>query len=173
MDVTNLLARFAAWLGQTPAFEIAAGVAWVVPAVQTLHILAVSVVIGSAAVVDLRVLGVVERERPVSEVLARFLPATGWALGILAVTGSVLILSEPTRAIFRIVFWAKLALVILGAILTWTLAGGVRRRLLSEAPGPMPLDLKFGAALALTIWLAAIVAGRWIGYADAWPGAPL
>jgi len=171
--VTDVLAGFAAWLGKTPLFDFVAGVAWVVPALQTVHILAVAVVIASAAIIDLRVLGLVERDQPLSTVFQRFLPPLAGAVGLLALTGVLLIAGEPTRAIFRVVFWIKLALVATAAALTWGLAAGVRRW-----PGALGGDrsvstpLKVAAASTLLLWIVVIVAGRWIGYAVAWAGAP-
>lgn len=170
---TTALSAIAAWVGRTPLYDAVAGVAWVVPAVQTLHILAVAVVFASAALIDLRVLGLVDASRPIETFLARFLRPIAVAVAVLAVTGLLLIVSEPTRAIFRVVFWTKLALVLLVSLGTWWLALAARRRGLAAAQGGVAtLDLKIIAALSLVAWLAIIVAGRWIGYAVAWDGAP-
>lgn len=171
-DANAVLTRIAGWLAATPAFEVVAGVAWIIPAVQTLHILAVAVVVGSAAMIDLQVLGVIERDRPLSEAFARYLPPMAGAILVLALSGAVLITGEPTRAPFRVIFWTKLALVLAGGVLTWALPPLARRRGLAGGAGATA-DLKLMAAATLIIWAAVIVAGRWIGYANAWPGAPL
>jgi len=162
----SILTEVAAWVSGSPAFTVVAGVSWIIPALQSVHILAVAVVMGSAAMVDLRVLGVVERHRPVGESLERYLPPLFWAVLVLAITGVILIVGEPTRAPFRVIFWAKLGLVAAGVTLTGLLA----RRLRGADPGAAAKAL---AVATLLTWAAVIFAGRWIGYANPWPGAPL
>ncbi|MBO9708889.1 MAG: hypothetical protein J7521_11810 [Caulobacter sp.] len=170
---TAALSAFASWLGKTPLYDAVAGVTWVVPTVQTLHILAIAVVFASAALIDLRILGLVDASKPIEALLTRFLRPVGAAVAILAVTGLLLIASEPSRAIFRVVFWVKLALVLAVSLATWWLGFAARRRGLAATEGGVAtLDLKIIAALSLITWLAIIVAGRWIGYAVAWDGAP-
>jgi len=121
-------------------------------------------------IINLRIVGIVERKQPVSYVLDRFLKPTAIALLVLAITGVLLIAGEPTRAIFRTMFWLKMALIVLAVSLTrshrevpFLSAGG------SLAVSPLRKGI---AITALVLWLAAIVAGRWIAYVDAWPGAP-
>jgi hypothetical protein len=144
---------------------------WIVPTLQTIHILSVAVVLSGVALINLRIVGIVERGQPIAAVLDRFLWPVTLAVAVLAVTGILLIAGEPTRAIFRTIFWVKMALILLALALTWshrpafTLpAGGA---IAAAAPGR-----KLLAIVALLLWLAVIVAGRWIAYVEAWPGAP-
>jgi len=58
-----MLDAFAAWLGKTPLSAFVAGQDWVVPTVQTVHILAISVVVAAVVILHLRVLGVIEQNR--------------------------------------------------------------------------------------------------------------
>ena len=104
--------------------------------------------------------------------IAFHLPPLGAAVVVLALTGVVLISGEPTRAPFRVIFWVKLALVLVGVLLTWSLPALARRRGVDES-GAATADLKLIAVATLFVWAAVIVAGRWIGYANPWPGAPV
>ena len=81
-----MLESFAAWLGHTPLNAFVAGQAWVVPLVQTIHILAIALVMGSIAIVHLRVLGLIERGQSVGALAARFVPPSVGAIVILALT---------------------------------------------------------------------------------------
>ncbi len=166
---------FSTWLAATPLSNFVAGAAWVVPAVQTVHILAVALVIGAAALINLRALDLVDRREPLAAVLDRFLPAIGWAIPVLAVTGFILIAGEPTRAIFRTIFWIKMALLAVAAAVTFSL----RREALAPAPDaalggavPPAIVLRAKAALSIALWIGVVFAGRWIGYAIGWPGSP-
>jgi len=168
-----MLESFAAWLGGTPLTNFIENQAWVVPTVQVAHILAITVVMGAVAIVNLRILGVIERGQSIGSLAARFVPASALAVGVLAVTGFLMIAGEPTRAIFRYVFWAKMALIVLVLALTAILLGGLRAGGVTADPSAeAPALYKGLAVLALVIWLAIIVAGRWIGYAQGWPGSP-
>ncbi|NOW45738.1 hypothetical protein FHW96_001896 [Novosphingobium sp. SG751A] len=166
----TLLVDFAAWLGTTSLSALVIGHDWLVPAIQVVHILAVAGVLIASLHIHLRALNVLERDVAQEQVAARFLPILWGALGVLAITGLLLIASEPTRAMFRTVFWVKLALVTAASVGTW-------------AQGPLALRYNTGgvavapaqrvlAVASLLVWLAVIYAGRWIAYADAWAGAP-
>lgn len=166
-----MLNAFAAWLYTTPLTLFLENAAWAVPTIQSVHIVSIAVVFGGAAFITLRMFGLLETDQPAAAILDRFLPPMAWAILVLAATGGLLLASEPNRAMFRIVFWVKMILVVAAALATWSqkwlapeavggsrLAGGLRHRAL--------------AALSVTLWVAVIFAGRWIGYATSWPGAP-
>lgn len=168
--ITISLIKFAHWLGGTWLTAAVAGHFWVVPALQTVHILSVAVILSGVLLINLRIVGIVERSQPVGSVLDRFLLPTAIAVLVLAVTGGLLIAGEPTRAIFRSVFWVKMALILAAVGLTWS-----HRHAFSAVPGGVAAatPLRKGIAItALSLWLAVIVAGRWIAYVEAWPGAP-
>lgn len=168
--VTQTLIHFADWLGSTGLTAVIAGHFWVVPALQTIHILAVAVVISGVLIVNLRVAGLIERGESVGTVLDRFLRPIGIAIAVLAISGILLIAGEPTRAIFRTVFWIKLVLILLAGLLTWSHRLDYGRA--GEAHAIAVPARKAVALLALALWLAVIVAGRWVAYVEAWPGAP-
>jgi len=168
-----MLETFAAWLAGTPLSAFVANQAWVVPTVQTVHILAVATVMGAVVIVHLRVLGIVERRQSIGSLAARFVLPSAAAIVILAITGFLMIAGEPTRAIFRYVFWAKMGLLLTVIGLTAALLGGLKASgVTDDAQRPVPLPYQALAILALLIWVAIIVAGRWIGYAQGWPGSP-
>lgn len=168
--ITATLIEFTHWLGGTWLTAAVAGHFWVVPALQTVHILSVAVVLVGVLLINLRIVGIVERSQSVSSVLDRFLLPTAIAVLVLAVTGGLLIAGEPTRAVFRTVFWVKMGLILVAGVLTWS-----HRHIFSSAAGTVvaATPARKGIAIAaLALWLAVIVAGRWIAYVEAWPGAP-
>jgi len=166
-----MLNVFAAWLLRTPVTAFLENAAWAVPTIQTLHILCIAIVFGGAVFINLRIFGLIERDEPVAAVLGRFLPPMTVAIVILAITGALLIASEPNRALFRVVFWVKMGLVLLAVAATWT-----QQRLILTGPartdGATALAIRLVAGLTLLLWVGVIFAGRWIGYATGWPGAP-
>lgn len=168
--ITASLIAFTHWLGGSGLTAAVAGRFWIVPALQTVHILSVAIVLVGVLLINLRVVGVVERGQTVDSVLDRFLLPTGIAIAVLAITGILLIAGEPTRAIFRTIFWIKMALILLAGLLTWSHRHAFPTSLGDDAA--VPVVRRGVALLALLLWLAVIVAGRWIAYVEAWPGAP-
>ncbi len=172
-DFNALLTRFSSWLTATPLSAFVAGQAWVVPTVQVAHILAIAVVMASVLIINLRVLGLISPSQSLGALIHRFVAPAGAAIIVLALTGLLMIAGEPTRAIFRYVFWTKMALLavalgISAALLTGLRASGVA----SDAGRPVPAVYRGLAVAGLLVWLGIIVAGRWIGYAGGWPGSP-
>src|SRR2546422_11778399 len=91
---TQALDRFCAWLEQTPLSQAIQGAAWVVPSVQTVHILAIAAVMSSVLMIDLRLLGMVGRDQPLERATSRFRPGIWWTLPILLATGVVMIIGD-------------------------------------------------------------------------------
>src|SRR3954468_23905823 len=106
------LAKFCAWLEQTPLSQAIQAAGWVVPLVQTIHILAIAAVMGSALMIVLRLSGVAWRDRPVAAVYRRFRPVIWWALPVLLATGAVMITGEPARSLANPVFQIKMLLLV-------------------------------------------------------------
>jgi hypothetical protein len=161
------LAQFVAGTGLT---NVLAERLWIVPALQVIHILSVAVVISGVAIINLRVLGLVERAQPLGVLLDRFLRPIAIAICVLALTGLLLISAEPNRAPFRTIFWIKMALIVVASLLTWTHRRG--QIVLAGPSGERTIARKAVAVAAMLAWIAVVVAGRWIAYSEAWAGAP-
>ena len=153
--------RLAHWLSSTSLSHTLKTIGWIIPALQTIHILAIAVVFSSAMVVNLRLLRVLDRAEPAAAVAARFLPLIWPGLLVLLVTGSLLILGEPRRSLETATFYVKMAclLVAIGVTL------GLRRSVAAPESG-RPLVVKSAAAVSILLWTLIIFAGRWIAYSS-------
>ena len=109
---TQSLDQFCAWLEQTPLSQTIQTTAWIVPTVQTVHILAIAAVMGSVLMIDLRLLGILAREQSLARVSERFRPFIWWTLPILLATGMLMIIGEPVRSLENPIFQLKMALLI-------------------------------------------------------------
>jgi hypothetical protein len=138
---------------------------WVVPTVQTVHILAIAVVASSALMIDLRLIGVFWADRPIKAVSSRFLPLVWWPLLILLATGIIMIVGEPARALKNPAVQLKMALLVAALIVT-----GLFQLLQRRDAGFG--DLRAGsrataatvAVVSMLLWSAIVFAGRWIAY---------
>src|SRR5579872_1539895 len=99
--------HFSKWLASTALSKDIQLAGWVIPSLQTIHILAIAVVFSSAVLVNLRVLNLVDRAEPVNAVANRFLPLIWPALLVLLVTGSLLVIGEPRRSLETATFYVK------------------------------------------------------------------
>lgn len=153
--------RFAHWLAATSLSQTVKTVSWMIPSLQIIHILAIAVVFSSAMMVNLRLLGALDRGESAAAVAARFLPLIWPGLLVLLVTGSLLIIGEPKRSLETQTFYVKMVLVLAAAGVTLAL------RRSSAKPGfGRPLATKAVAALSILIWSLVIFAGRWIAYSS-------
>ncbi len=168
MTVGAVVADFSRWLAATPLSHTIQTTGWVIPALQTIHILAVAVLFSSAIVVDLRLWRLLQRDVPLADVARRFLPAIWPFLLILLISGSLLIVGEPRRSLINATFYLKMALLALALVLTaalqWSLASAPefwdRDRGRRIAGG-------FVAATSILVWCGILFAGRFIAYTQA------
>ena len=164
-DMALTLNQICQWIDQTALSQAIQATNWVVPTVQTIHILGIAVVATSALMIDLRLIGVFWANRPMNAVSSRFLPLVWWPLLILLATGILLIIAEPARSLKNPAFQIKMLLLIAALIVTG-LFQFLQRRNASFG------DLRSGpraaaatvAIVSMLLWSSIIFAGRWIAY---------
>jgi hypothetical protein len=129
-----------------------------IPLLQSVHIVAVSVLFAAALMVDLRVLGTGLKSETLSAVAARFIPSIWVCIAILLVTGALLIVAEPGRTLGNSSFYLKMACLVAAIIVTLWLRGFAR------GSKPVTALSTAGAVVSLLLWTTIIVAGRYIAY---------
>ena len=161
-----MLKAFAAMLAKTQASLLIQDVAWIVPTVQTVHILAVAMIMSSVAMIDLRIFGMAGGRTTISDTARRYVPWVWGALAVLTITGAILVVGEPDRSITNAVFQLKMLMLIVAVGVTAVFQITVRRNArfwdLEPAHGRYA---KVFALATFALWLAIAVAGRWIAYA--------
>ena len=153
------------WIEHTFLSQTIQSVSWIVPTVQTIPILAITVVAASALMIDLRLFGVFSAERPLREVSARFLPLVWWPLLLLLLTGAIMIIGEPARSLKNPAFQLKMVLLVTVLIVTALFYAMLRRDPDFGSPGNHRRAAATSIATAsLMLWTGIIFAGRWIAY---------
>ena len=155
--------EFAQWLELTPVSVTIKSIEWIIPLVQSIHIVTIAIVFGSILMIALRVLGLVRTDQAPAAVLARFWPWISRGLVVLLLTGAILLVGEPIRQIMSLSFWLKMSLVVIGVV------GAVAfRRVLAPAVAGGHTEFSGGtrtAAMAtVLLWLTIIFLGRAIAY---------
>ncbi len=160
-----IVGDFAKWLAATALSHAIQTAGWVIPTLQTIHILGIAVLFFSAVIVDLRLWRVLQRDVPLKDVAQRFLPVIWPVLLILLVTGSLLIIGEPRRSLLNTTFYLKMTLLALAIVLTvilqWSLAAAPE---FWEKNRGRLIGARFVATLSIVVWCGIIFAGRWIAY---------
>ena len=130
------------------------------PGILALHAIGMGFAVGICLALDLRVLGVAPGVR-IAE-MRRFVPVVWAAFWLNAVSGVLLLIGYPTKALTNPVFYLKLLLIGVGL---W-LFRRIGRRVFDDAGdervrSPMVQRL---AIFSLVCWVGAITAGRFLAY---------
>ena len=162
MTLTPLLT----WLEATSVATAVRESTWLFPTIETVHVLFLVLVVGSIMVVDLRLLNLASRNRPVSELTAEVLPWTWTAFAIAAVTGGLLFSSAAVKYVGLWPFRIKMALLALAAINMAVFHLGAFRGVAAwdRAPGVPPSAARAAGGISLTLWVLVVAMGRWIGF---------
>lgn len=135
------------------------------PWIESVHVLAVTLVVGSISIVDLRLLGVASTNRSVVSVSSEVLPFTWTAFVFAVVTGSALFTSHAVGYAQNFQFRMKLLLLLLAGVnmlaFHMILGGGLGRW---SDPGATPWQGKLAGLISLMLWIGIVVFGRWIGF---------
>jgi hypothetical protein len=138
---------------------------WIIPTIQSIHIVAIAVVIGSALVTDLRLAGVLATDETPRTVVRRYLPWMWAAIAVLLATGVIMTVGEPNRVLTNGVFWSKMGLVTFAICLTLLFRYPILHPQFRLEHARWASLAKPMAWVSLLVWIAVIFCGRWIAYA--------
>jgi hypothetical protein len=139
--------------------------AWAFTTIEVVHVFAVSLVLGTIVIVDLRLLGFASPKRPFAELSRQVLPFT-WAAFVLAViAGSLLFVSRATEYFVNPVFWLKMALIAVAGInmliFEFITVRDVQKWNLDPTPPPRA---RLAGGISIAAWVLVVVFGRLIGF---------
>jgi hypothetical protein len=132
------------------------------PTIITLHAIGMGFLAGGSAAIDLRILGIAP-SIPLKS-MQRFLPVLWLAFTVNAISGTLLLIAYPTKALTNPLFYVKLGLIALGVTLVYRIGATVLRTEQEPASG----HAKALALASLATWVALILAGRFLGYTHRW-----
>jgi hypothetical protein len=158
---------FLAWLESTALSR------WVVespslfafPGILALHAIGMGFAVGISMVLDLRILGAA-RSIPLGEI-RRFLPILWFAFWVNAVSGTLLLIGYPTKALTNPVFYLKLLLIAAAIVLLLRIERRIMDDAAQQGPDSHPASsrsLNRLAIASLLCWTGAIFAGRFLAY---------
>ena len=137
---------------------------WLYPGIEVCHILGFVILVGAAAMFDLRLLGL-SRAISVRALAGHLLPWARAGLAVAAPTGLLLFISDATALAANPAFQVKLVLIVLAILNTVVFHRRTARSLASwDVARPTPLGAKLAAVVSLVLWAGAVVGGRLIAY---------
>jgi hypothetical protein len=152
-------------IAASAASQALQNVLWIVPVSQSIHIVCLSVLFVAALKINLRVLGVGAQGRSVSQLVETLVPWMWRALLVLLLTGLLQTFIEPVRQFVTPIYWMKMLLVAVLALLTAWFARSVRARAAQwDAAATRPAAATVFAIVSTVGWLTVIAFGRFIGY---------
>jgi hypothetical protein len=135
------------------------------PWVESAHVLAISLVVGTIAIVDLRLLGLASKDRPVLSLSRNVLVCTWIAFALAAVTGLLLFSAKAVAYSGNFFFQGKLVLLALAGLNMASFHTVFNRRMGEWGAGVAPpLAARMAGGLSLLTWIGIVGFGRWIGF---------
>ncbi len=141
------------WIGQSSSV-------FAFPTILVFHTLGMALLVGASAVIDLRMLGFAPHIRV--SVMERFFPVLKIGFVMNALSGILLLIAYPTKALTNPLFYVKLACIGLAIWVMLMIRGvlldpQIDQRALSQREKRL-------AALSLVLWTMAIAFGRLLEY---------
>jgi hypothetical protein len=159
------LLGFCQWLEQTPWSIALHESLWVYPIVESVHVLTLTLFLGTTVMLDLRLLGVALRRVPVTEVERQLLPWTAAGFALMVISGALLFYAIPVRTYLNIFFRVKVVMLILSGLNVWVFHSMVYRAVSEWDLDPVPpRGARVAAVLSLLLWSGIVIAGRMIAY---------
>jgi len=137
------------------------------PLLESVHVLCLALFVGTAVMLDLRLLGVAMTHIPASAFTQRLLPWTRGAFLVMVVTGVLLFTATPVDYYRDLSFRIKLVLLAVAGFNVWFFHARTRRRIADWDSAAMPpTAARVAAIVSLTAWSGAVIAGRLVAYEE-------
>ena len=163
---TNLmLQQFCLWLyGSGLGTSIRESI-WVFPIIETIHVLGITVLVGSIAIFDLRLLGLFFKREPVGQMAGQLLPLTWVGFAVMFVSGFLLFAAEAKDSYGNWAFRLKLVLLLLAGLNPLVFHLTIYRQVTEWGERAVtPLRARLAGFFSVTLWAGIICAGRAMAY---------
>jgi len=170
-----MVKQFAEWLSTTsPSVFIQNHNSWVIPAIQSVHIIGIAVVLGSVFMIYLRILGWAGMDQTLRQTTNRFGPWLNGGLYLMLATGVLMVIGEPVRELVTFSFWLKMFLVAVSTVFAVTFQISLRKHERRwEEILVKRRSIQGLAIVTFLIWVCIIILGRLIAYDHIWgPWSP-
>ncbi len=156
--------EFLLWVELSPIGEFMQLTNWAFPAAEVVHVIAVVIVYGFIAIVDLRLLGLAGKSRRYTQLAAETLHWVWFAFVMAVVTGLLMFATQPAQYVSNPWFVAKMMFIILAGVNMLFMELILARKSEHWHVHGIPLSARLAGGLSLSFWTVVVVCGRWIGF---------
>jgi hypothetical protein len=146
------------WMQHTYVGETIRHSATLIALLEIVHLIGLTLLIGTVLMVDLSLLGRGIGSHPVSRIARELNNWTVAGLAIMLASGPLILFSEAVRCYKTPAFWIKMALLAIAVAFHFTVH---RRVTLAEPPAPRE-TARVVAGLSLALWVGVALAGKGI-----------
>jgi Family of unknown function (DUF6644) len=168
VDGERTLDWIVALLRSLQGFSLAVSIAesnWAFPAIETIHVIALTLVIGTVLILDLRLLGLASAKLGYKALRQDVLPWTWLAFCAAIVSGCLMFITQATEYFENDAFRIKLILLLLAGINMLVFELMTARGAANwDSGSPVPWSGKIAALLSLTLWISIVYFGRRVGF---------
>ncbi len=163
------LLGFCEWLASTPWSVALHESHYVFLIVLTVHVLTLTVFVGTAVIIDLRLLGLTLRHLPVSALMTDLLPWTRAGLLVMLASGILLFYAAPVLRYENLFFRLKMAALAAAAVNAWVFRRTIYRSVAEwDCDDVPPRRARLAGGISLLLWVVIITGGRMIPYQVYW-----
>jgi hypothetical protein len=147
------------WYGHSLLGRTISASSFLIAFFEIIHLIGMTLLIGTTLAVDLTLLGFGMRKYPVSSLGMDLRPWTRGGLAIMLVTGPLLLSSEALRCFDSSAFWVKMGLLAIALVFHFT----VHQRVVMAEPPVAPFRARMAACASLALWTGVGLAAKFIG----------
>jgi hypothetical protein len=152
-----------AWLGHTAVGTTIRSSAVLIALTEIIHLLGLTMLIGTVLMVDMALLGFGIRRHPASRIATELAPWTTGGLVVMLISGPLILSSETLKCYEASFFWIKMAVLLAAIAFHFT----VHRRVARLEPPAGRFRAGIVACVSLGLWISVALAGKMIGiYGD-------
>jgi hypothetical protein len=134
---------------------------WIFPAIEAVHIVALALLFGAILMLNLRLMGLILTNKPMSQLARDLSPWVLCSLIIILATGTLLFASEALKAYASVPFQVKIVLLFAAMLFHYSVFSKVTK---SDFADVHKVWSKLAAVVSILLWLGVGVAGRGIGF---------
>jgi hypothetical protein len=150
------LGDFGEWIEHLRWIAHMSETAWIFSTVSVVHYFSFMVLVGTAVMVDLRVLGWAATRKPLVQLADQLYPWMWVAFWLAIISGSLEAATDAGDYLPNFWYELKIAVVILALIFVVIVRRGIPKW--AQLPS-IPMSAKVVAAIAAVLWIGAILAG--------------
>jgi hypothetical protein len=149
------------WFDQSSIGTWVSDSSWLFPAIEAVHIVALTLLFGAILMLNLRLLGLILNDKPVAQLARQLAPWVLCSLVIILSSGILLFSSEAMKSYASVPFQVKMLFLFAAIIFHYT----IYSRLTKAGEGSIrPVWYRLAAVLSVALWLGVGIGGRAIGF---------